>query len=444
MLLVSVLLPLLLQGYALPPPAPDSTQAVSTAPIPNQPTNTRTTSDIVYRSIGIILVWTYLSLHHNIPDPSHSWLQKTLMKLRTMFIALLAPEFICLWAILQRLIARTISENNKQRRWTMAHGFFVQMGGLVERKYDPWQRSMEYEVVKCNGSEGLGPINVPDIPEKEIAKTYRKRDIFLRVLILLQTTWFITQCLARHAYGLAVTPIELTTLAYIVINAITHIVWWDKPEAGSPIYFDLEGIRIDAPEEVQGKGVQYQAFWEKLRRWTLGDAMFYLGGSILFIILLVPLAIIYLIYPLRDPRKLSVPSFYAGELKGEYHARFTLCVSAVGVAFGGVHLLGWNFPFQTAGDLEIWQTYVFLLVFSPLPALLFAFSLSMTSSDRVPEDSVFAMVFGLAFFLSLCLMFAGFALYILSRVLVLPYIVSFYLPDSAYETVGWTRLIPHI
>ncbi len=64
--------------------------------------------------------------------------------------------------------------------------------------------------------------------EEEI--THRsKGDALSKMIFILQSTWFILQCLGRRAQGLNLTHLELTTLALASLNGITFVLWWDKP-----------------------------------------------------------------------------------------------------------------------------------------------------------------------------------------------------------------------
>ena len=83
-----------------------------------------------------------------------------------------------------------------------------------------------------------GEIEWPTITEKEI-QDRSKADIFSKGIVLLQTTWFIVQCVSRFSTKLAVTELEVVTLAFAVLNGITYWLWWDKPSdvrCAVPVY----------------------------------------------------------------------------------------------------------------------------------------------------------------------------------------------------------------
>jgi len=102
------------------------------------------------------------------------------------------------------------------------------------------QKVKEYET-KCQHYQ-LGPlsfdrfqrlvheskIDFPKITMEEI-QDKSKADFLSKVIAILQTTWFLFQCVARGGQGLAITELELVTLALASLNAATYACWWNKP-----------------------------------------------------------------------------------------------------------------------------------------------------------------------------------------------------------------------
>lgn len=73
-----------------------------------------------------------------------------------------------------------------------------------------------------------------------------KRDLLAKSFVVLQTSWFIIQCIARHAKGLDITELELVTLAYAVLNGAMYICWWHKPlDVECPIVVTLGNAALD-------------------------------------------------------------------------------------------------------------------------------------------------------------------------------------------------------
>ena len=149
--------------------------------------------------------------------------------------------------------------------WTVAHGHFLVMGGfhLVEPPEVPDGGVPEantdtQEVLLVEGNnlkdtekrhgpsekkpEGRVTILTLEMLRKlvkdsdfEIQKTENeitdrsKGDALSKLIFILQSTWFILQCIGRRVQGLDLTHLELTTLALASLNGITFLLWWDKP-----------------------------------------------------------------------------------------------------------------------------------------------------------------------------------------------------------------------
>ena len=71
-------------------------------------------------------------------------------------------------------------------------------------------------------------IGFPLISEKEI-QDRSKGDGLSKALAIVQTTWFIAQCISRKVQGLTITEIELVTVAFAFLNGIMYFLWWSKP-----------------------------------------------------------------------------------------------------------------------------------------------------------------------------------------------------------------------
>jgi hypothetical protein len=56
-----------------------------------------------------------------------------------------------------------------------------------------------------------------------------KSDGLAKLVVLVQTAWFTGQCLARVVQKLAITELEIVTLAYTALNGVIYFFWWNKP-----------------------------------------------------------------------------------------------------------------------------------------------------------------------------------------------------------------------
>jgi len=89
-----------------------------------------------------------------------------------------------------------------------------------------------------------------------------KGDYLSKTIVVFQTTWLIVQCIACGAYGLAVTELEVVTLAFGHPDCrIIYYFWWDKPldvRCSIPVQLlkgRLEDIRDNVVEEDTGSQI---------------------------------------------------------------------------------------------------------------------------------------------------------------------------------------------
>lgn len=144
---------------------------------------------------------------------------------------------------------------DKQQTWTATHGFFLQMGGFILSENGQPIQVLDYRSAipgdKTLGIADLieaGMIDVPQITEDDI-NDRRKSNFISKTVILFQVGWFISQCIARWSTHLPVTQLEIITLGFAVLNGITYICWWKKPQGVErPVYLPLK--KISSPTDV--------------------------------------------------------------------------------------------------------------------------------------------------------------------------------------------------
>jgi len=100
----------------------------------------------------------------------------------------------------------------------------------------------------------LNWVKFPAISEDEI-KDKSKADFLTKSIAVLQTLWFVVQCIARLAQKLALTELELVTMAFVVLNVALYWAWRDKPlDVQCPVVLHLvekDGVDILTFDQVQ-------------------------------------------------------------------------------------------------------------------------------------------------------------------------------------------------
>jgi hypothetical protein len=108
------------------------------------------------------------------------------------------------------------------------------------------------EPIELENLSEAGKIEWPSITEKQI-QDRSKGDYLSKGIVLMQTSWFITQCIVRGANWLEVTELEVATLAFAAMTGVTYFLWWNKPfdvRCSVPMYL-LKGEKEKGHSESQ-------------------------------------------------------------------------------------------------------------------------------------------------------------------------------------------------
>ncbi|KAJ3503081.1 hypothetical protein NLJ89_g8593 [Agrocybe chaxingu] len=161
-----------------------------------------------------------------------------------MGYVLLVPEMVILWVAHQYFGSKEITEKYKDQGWTKTHGFFLLMGGFQLQENGISVRALT--VKEFDELYSAGRIDWPRISKEDI-EDKSKADAFTKGIVLMQTGWFVLQCITRGAYKLAVTELEVVTLAFAALTTVIYAFWWHKPlDVGRPVPIGLKSPQTDA------------------------------------------------------------------------------------------------------------------------------------------------------------------------------------------------------
>ncbi|KAF5376331.1 hypothetical protein D9757_008629 [Collybiopsis confluens] len=239
---ILLLLSLLQLELASALPTPQSTNGSSPTQVDsNSPT--RSTSDIFWSCITTIFACTWVAVHPNVPPSNASNRQLFWRRVKILAVALITPEFIIIWAVVQLRSTlyglKMLRTFDACKHWTVAHGMFLVMGGFVLAD-ESGTRLEVLQADKLNKLLSDHLITLPHIPESEIMDR-SKGDALAKALVLIQTTWFIAQVISRAVLHLPITELELTTVAFALLNFLTYALWWKKPlDVRHPIVITLQ------------------------------------------------------------------------------------------------------------------------------------------------------------------------------------------------------------
>ncbi|TFK35042.1 hypothetical protein BDQ12DRAFT_326889 [Crucibulum laeve] len=446
----------------------------------------RSLAGILWNCLATIFLCTWVAIHPNIPDPTDSWWSITKTRIKVMIYAVIVPECVLLWALRQWFGARYIARKYKKYGWTRTHGFFLQMGGFI--LYDA---GTPYQVLSAEDFDRLidaGEIDVPKITRKEI-RDKSKSDGLSKALVILQTSWFIIQCVIRKIDNLSITHLEVATLAFTLLNGVMYVFWWHKPlnvqcslavarKCSPPVTVNLVLMAPASSRDFEnsfrstvtlvGTSNRWMRVYKSIKN-NLGRSQLSNPSSMDLEISSSPILnpfhtkesqrgfwwnvgnmIIYrplatMLRPVGemcetsgpiDPGVLKLPSFHARQCSPKVQSRMLISISIIASLFGAVHCFPWASNFPTLQEKMIWRVGAILVTCAPV---LFFF---LGVGDEIP-DGIFSrippIIFGIA--MMLCIMsyiFARLALVVVSLTSLRS------LPSEAYVVVQWMSFLPHL
>ncbi|KAF9443006.1 hypothetical protein P691DRAFT_642686, partial [Macrolepiota fuliginosa MF-IS2] len=404
--------------------------------------------ELVWSCLVTIFACTWVAVHPNMPRPCDSGWTVFRQRMKVMVYAVLGPEFVTMWALRQRIgAAGHVKGYNEMfwRCWTLAHGFLLEMEGLVLYK-----DGIRSRIIK----------KISDLPERfdigeEEITDKSKGDFLTKLLIVFQTSWFIFQCVARWSVGLLVTELEVVTLAFAFLNIITYALWWNKPQnmrvgiamhvhtpappregrgsfeeepktrVGSGKVIERpEGRVVFFPDAVHSKTPQFlPPDWREM---DASDWFFFIARPI------EPLLSMFFDTS-HDSAICPSPMLYASKdgLRS-WKSYFPFCIIAT--IFGCLHLIPvWTSTFPSYQEMILWQVAAFVVTIQP--ALILCVRVFTEVKDSPVVGSVFWLV-----------TIVGGLGYVIARVILIVLAVTSLrsLPPGAYRNVAWTTFLPHI
>ncbi|KAG2343492.1 hypothetical protein BDR05DRAFT_300328 [Suillus weaverae] len=434
--------------------------------------NTRTLWNILLSCGLTLFACTWTAIHPNIPGMDEGKLAITSRRLCIMVIALIAPELMITWATRQFLSAREaakafndkfcadrakthgddrdtsertvtlvsdISEASASsgaprhaefKGWTITHGFFAWMGGFMlyvdgKPRATLTPDELQYYVRQRS-------VDMPVISEAEI-EDRSKGDGLSKGIAILQLAWFDTQLIARYIHNLPITLLEIDTLAVAALTCISYGLWWKKPKGvGCPYIVHLKASAT-LPDRLTYDNANILPADPSNSYGSSHSRRIKLYLTYPFLSLM---GIIVKISP-RAARSRRVPSLGGYSSVWDRPASDTGLIVLItgcfsGIVFGGIHCLGWNYFFHRHTEDILWRTTSLGVICAPV-----VISLDTLSYMRHWKTlKIFGFPLGLIASL----------IYIAARVtLIVLMILSLRsLPTGVYDTVAWTRFIPHL
>lgn len=376
-----------------------------------------------------------------------------------MIYILLLPELVIYWAWRQHNSACNFTKKHQANTgWTRVHSFFLIMGGFTLHKEGRPVRVLEAK--ELEELSEAGKIEWPTITEEEISDR-SKGDYLSKTIVLFQTTWFVGQCIARGAYGLDVTELEVVTLAFATLTGVIYYFWWDKPldvRCSIPVQLLEDDVE---KQDTPPPAISDQEIQEGDENLVLPPDPLPSGDTStptpdppftqmqrFVALLLFPLKRFLRTFDdtmnretLEGNTVLRVPTFYSPPNSSDDKFIADIFAVCVSIVFGATHCVAWSFHFATLQERWAWRVSALFVLGLPTPYWVLTL-LSEAISESKNKTIWMKLYRYLIGYLALAMMF----LYVIARIvlLVLPLMALRALPPGAYVEVNWISFLPHI
>ncbi|KAK0199449.1 hypothetical protein DFS33DRAFT_234988 [Desarmillaria ectypa] len=376
----------------------------------------RTLLQLIWSCSATIFACTWLAVHPNVPGRAlkrRGRLAIFLRRAKLMLLIIMVPEIVIGWAAAQWRVARYI-KNLSPKKLTMAHGFFVAMGGFCNNHGDILCcRDFERELDDREACREIWVAALEEVLEAEIEEKC-KADAFSKAIAIIQISWFVLQCLARRIQHLPIVPIEMSALAFSLVSIVLYMIWWYKP-------FDVQvhivlplGAKLDYADHVDRGHV---GLFRRINDWYYNVLVAVYGCADDDTIPTIETGVSE-IYVADYNDNLSLPSTPA--------VLRWLAAWAVGALFGSMYLVDWSYEFPSNVELILWRASSIAITSIPLWFLVQGYSFFFCPSHL-------SMVFAASCYIAarMCIIVVA----LMSLRCILP---------AALVEVSWTMYIPHV
>jgi hypothetical protein len=188
-----------------------------------------------------ICVWN--SIHLNLPSKGEQHWVHWIRKIKWLFVAVLAPEFVVYIAFQQWIIASEFLKklkkaaqihNSKEGNETVDGGFdmtyahFVTMGGFALR-VDHLHNTLERVTITPQGMLLLASRGHFVCPDTDAINDKSKANLLAKGLAVLQVLWLVGQVIERKVAKLPITLLEVHTLVHVFCALVMYLLWLSKP-----------------------------------------------------------------------------------------------------------------------------------------------------------------------------------------------------------------------
>ncbi|KAK0715468.1 hypothetical protein B0H67DRAFT_471494, partial [Lasiosphaeris hirsuta] len=391
-------------------------------------TRIRTTFDIAWTCLSVVLLCTWAVLHLNVPAETVkvNIRRKIYLFGRSVWwwlVALFAPELIASGCTVKFLAARHVNimmqgwAAEDGVTWALPHAFFATMGGFAIEFEEGLIKVEQLGTTEATGGRQLvearkrGIISrLPQVTEAEI-EDRSKADAVTKFLALVQTTWFVTELVLRTVTRLPISQIEIHTAAMVACSTVAYAANWHRPQ-NIMTRVKLRADRLPNAEDIREIASQ--------------------GGNPQWL--------------RRSPTSISNDNIHDCGIAFSDRLRSTklnevLPMHMTGVSFGlvfaAVHFAAWGFEFPTPQEQLGWRVACFVLLATPIPVSLMMLHAEYLTKRHFATRLLAVVESNVVILLEV--------IYVFARLFILAEVVRtlFYLPAGAYTaTALWN--VPHL
>lgn len=418
----------------------------------------RGTFDILWSCLLTTFLCGWTTICINVPTQRSTWIERLFRKSLVFCEAMAGPEFIFHNALGQYLVAKESVIKFKDAGffgWTVRHGFYAGMGGFMLQSSDFVDIPLTLDQVFYLVTHGY--IDYASVLiDKSIIEDKNKFDLLTRGLTTIQLLWFFINVIARIALGMAITTLELSTIAFVFCTICTCYCWRYKPQdVSTPIPVELKvplaTVLMCAGDDARRPYSYspldfanrdphwFQYIWRYCLNITRSFGMHF------------------------HPHKRPIEKVWNDEFLhlGVWHS---FALAFVQLGFAAIHFAAWNFHFPSDVERQMWRacccfipismtfTWVVLYfgykIFPRLTANAspsghiwqsdsFLFSRKNNSSDKNPKEDI-------PFLVGLILLPMGLVYVVCRMYIVAEDVVNLrLLPSSAFSAINWASFLPH-
>lgn len=183
---------------------------------------------------------------------------------------------------------------------------------------------------------------------KDDIEDRNKSDSLARVITCVQSLWFTSDTLGRLGHGLAVSTLELTTLAFVFIMIACSVCWWQKPmDVSRPILLrvdvDFSTIHRETSAPIPLRGHLPLSYLNR-QEWFMSQFWLY------YMQILWSLTIVRGKQPVPG-QATALASIGFPELDLRWEIVFAPLVAH----YSAIFLVVWNFHFPTRTEQTLWR-----------------------------------------------------------------------------------------